>query len=51
MFLAVHARKKALEKKVPERVEQLMARAITEMRSFLDDPNEETEGEALSLAA
>ena len=41
MFLAVHARKKALEKKVPERVEQLMARAITEMKSFLDDPNEE----------
>ena len=39
MFLAVHARKKALEKKVPERVEQLMARAITEMKSFLDDPN------------
>ena len=41
MFLAVHARKKALEKKVPERVEQLMARAITEMKSFLDDPNKE----------
>ncbi len=40
MFLAVHARKKALEKKVPERVERLMARAITEMKSFLDDPNE-----------
>jgi hypothetical protein len=41
MFLAVHARKKALEKKVPERVERLMARAITEMKSFLDDPNKE----------
>jgi hypothetical protein len=39
MFLAVHARKKALEKKVPERVERLMARAITEMKTYLDDPN------------
>ena len=39
IFLAVHARKKALEKKAPERVEQLMARAITEMKAFLDDPD------------
>jgi hypothetical protein len=41
MFLAVHARKKALEKKVPERVKELMAKAITEMGSFLDDPTKE----------
>ncbi len=41
MFLAVHARKKALEKKAPERVEQLMARAITGMKTFLDEPNKE----------
>jgi hypothetical protein len=41
MFLAVHARKKAEEKGVPERVRELMDRAIKEMGAFLDDPTKE----------
>jgi hypothetical protein len=41
MFLAVHARKKAEEKKAPERVKELMAKAITAMKAYLDGPNKE----------
>jgi hypothetical protein len=41
MFLVVHARKKAEEKKAPERVKGLMDRAITEMESYLDNRTQE----------
>ena len=41
MFLAVHARRMAEEKKATERVKGLMDRAITEMESYLDDPTKE----------
>ncbi|MCA1686125.1 MAG: hypothetical protein LC745_09100 [Planctomycetia bacterium] len=41
MFLAVYARNKAEEKKAPERVKELMAKAITEIGSFLDEPTKE----------
>ena len=41
LFLAVHARRRAEEKKAPERVKDLMDRAITEMESYLDDPTKE----------
>ena len=41
MFLAVHARRKAEEKKAPERVKELMDRAIREMKSYLDEPTKE----------
>src|SRR5262249_4693209 len=37
-FLAVSARRRAEEKGVPERVRELMDRAIKEMGSYLDDP-------------
>src|SRR4051812_14984801 len=40
-FLAVSARKRAEEKKIPERVRELMDRAIKEMGSYLDDPSKE----------
>ena len=51
MFLAVHARKKAEEKKAPERVKELMDKAIKEMESYLDEPDQGAEGAALSPAA
>jgi hypothetical protein len=41
MFLAVHVRRMAEEKKATERVEGLMGWAITEMESYLDDPTKE----------
>ena len=41
LFLAVHARKRAEEKKPTERVKELMDKAIPEMKSYLDDPTEE----------
>lgn len=40
MFLAVSARKKAEEKKAPERVLDLLARVIKEMKTYLDKPDE-----------
>ncbi len=49
MFLAVSARKKAEEKKAPERVMELMARAIKEMRAYLNEPNEEQKERLYSL--
>jgi hypothetical protein len=41
LFLAVHARKIAEEKKATERVKGLIDKAITEMESYLDDPTKE----------
>jgi hypothetical protein len=41
LFLAVHARKIAEEKKATERVKGLMDEAITQMESYLDDPAKE----------
>ncbi len=41
LFLALHARKRAEEKKAPERVKELMDEAIREMKSYLDDPTKE----------
>jgi hypothetical protein len=41
LFLAVHARKRADEKKASERVKGLMDKAIPEMESYLDDPTKE----------
>jgi hypothetical protein len=41
LFLAVHARKIAEEKKATKRVKELMDKAIPEMKSYLDDPTKE----------
>ena len=41
LFLAVHARKKAEEKKVTEKIKGLMDRAIVEVESYLEDPTKE----------
>jgi len=41
LFLAVHARKSAEEKNAAERLKELIARAIAEMESYLDDSTPE----------
>jgi hypothetical protein len=41
LFLAVHARERAEEKKASDRVKGLMDKAIPEMESYLDDPTKE----------
>jgi hypothetical protein len=49
LFLAIHARKKAEEKKATERVKELMDKAIPEMEAYLDDPTKERKDQLYDL--
>ena len=49
LFLAIHARKRAEEKKAPDRAKELMDKAIPAIGSYLDNPTEKQKESLYSL--